>query len=84
MARLKIINVLVLPDFHLRFWLSDGRTFVQDFREEVAHPRGVMDAPLGDQAFFAQARYDPELETVVWPNGYDMDPCRLIEEARFD
>jgi hypothetical protein len=37
-----------------------------------------MTAPLQDPQFFAQVHVDPELETVVWPNGYDMDPDVLI------
>jgi hypothetical protein len=29
--------------------------------------------PLRDPAWFAQVRVDPELGTVVWPNGADLD-----------
>lgn len=35
--------------------------------------RGVF-APLLDPAFFARATIDPELGTVVWPNGADVSP----------
>jgi hypothetical protein len=34
---------------------------------------GVFEA-LQDPAFFAQVRVDPELGTVLWPNGADLDP----------
>jgi hypothetical protein len=27
-----------------------------------------------DQQLFRQVRVDPELGTIVWPNGADMDP----------
>ena len=57
--------------------MSDGRTVERAF-PEFATPIGTMDAPLKDSAFFAQARVDPELETVVWPNGYDICPDVLI------
>jgi len=30
--------------------------------------------PLRDPAYFAKLRVDPELGTVVWPNGADLDP----------
>jgi hypothetical protein len=33
-----------------------------------------MAEPLQDPAYFAKVRVDPELGTVVWPNGYDLDP----------
>ena len=33
-----------------------------------------MAEPLQDPAYFRQVHVDPELGTVVWPNGYDLDP----------
>ena len=33
-----------------------------------------MGEPLRDLAYFRQVRVDPELRTVVWPNGLDLDP----------
>ena len=35
--------------------------------------RGVF-APLKDPAYFARVPVDPELGTIVWPNGADIDP----------
>jgi hypothetical protein len=35
--------------------------------------RGVF-VPLKDPTFFSQVRVDPELGTVSWPNGADLDP----------
>lgn len=34
-------------------------------------------APLRDPAAFAQVRVHPELGTVVWPGGADLDPAVL-------
>lgn len=34
---------------------------------------GVFES-LRDPAYFAQVRVDPELGTVAWPNGADLDP----------
>jgi hypothetical protein len=78
MDRVRIQSVEVLPGYRLRLTLSDGRTIERDFAGELAGPAGPMKAPLKDPQFFAQVRVDPELETVVWPNGYDMDPDVLI------
>ncbi len=35
---------------------------------------GPMAEPLKDADYFGQVRVDSELGTVVWPNGYDLDP----------
>jgi len=33
-----------------------------------------MGEPLRDQSLFRQVRADPELRTIVSPNGFDLDP----------
>jgi hypothetical protein len=42
---------------------------------------GPVFEPLRDEAFFAQVAVDPELGTVVWPNGADLAPDALHEQA---
>jgi Protein of unknown function (DUF2442) len=37
-------------------------------------------APLKDPGVFAQVRIHPELGTVVWPSGADLDPDVLYAE----
>ncbi|MHB1808342.1 MAG: hypothetical protein ACYCU0_03495 [Solirubrobacteraceae bacterium] len=42
---------------------------------DLAHDLwGPLAEPLQDPDYFGQVRVDPELRTVVWPNGYDLDP----------
>lgn len=36
--------------------------------------KGSMFEPLKDLAEFQNVTVDPELETIVWPNGADLDP----------
>ena len=38
--------------------------------------------PLRDPAIFAKVRVDAESGTVTWPNGVDLAPEPLYEEAR--
>lgn len=40
-----------------------------------------MFEPLRDVAYFAQVVVDEELGTVVWPNGADLAPDVLHEQA---
>ena len=36
-----------------------------------------MYSPLRDVALFNQVQLDPEVHTLVWPNGADFDPATL-------
>jgi hypothetical protein len=73
------IGVEVIGDHQLRLTFKDGLVGDVDFTGR--RWRGVSE-PLADPDFFAQARVDPEIRTVVWPNGYDMAPETLYERAR--
>jgi hypothetical protein len=56
----------------LRF--ADGLERTIDFSEVLA---GEMYKPLTDPEYLAQVRLDPEVHTIVWPNGADFDPETL-------
>lgn len=55
---------------HLRF--EDGTEGTLDLASRLSF-RGVT-APLKELSYFRQVRVDPNLGTVVWPNGADLDP----------
>ncbi|MFN0145486.1 MAG: DUF2442 domain-containing protein [Dehalococcoidia bacterium] len=38
---------------------------------------GQLYGPLRDPEFLARVTIDPEVHTVVWPNGADFDPATL-------
>ncbi len=38
---------------------------------------GELFGPLRDLSVFNQVRLDPEVQTLVWPNGADFDPATL-------
>jgi hypothetical protein len=42
---------------------------------------GTEVEPLANPDLFHQAMVDPELETVVWPNGADLSPEFLYQMA---
>jgi hypothetical protein len=56
-----------------RLWLrfNDGAEGEVDL---AAHLMGPVFLPLRDPAIFAAVRLDPELRTIVWPNGADLAP----------
>jgi hypothetical protein len=45
-----------------------------DFRPALA---GELFGPLKVLAVFNQVKIDPEVRTLVWPNGADFDPATL-------
>jgi len=57
-----------------RLWLrfEDGVEGEIDLAAHVSFT-GVLEA-LRDPAFLARVSVDPELGTVTWPNGADLDP----------
>jgi hypothetical protein len=58
---------------HLRF--EDGVEGTIDLSQLIEFS-GVF-TPLQDPAYFATVTVDPELGTIVWDNGADLDPVVL-------
>jgi hypothetical protein len=67
----RITGVEPLESFRLRLTFTDGLTREVDLSGDLWGP---MAEPLQDPDYFRQVCVDPELGTVVWPNGYDLDP----------
>ena len=74
-----VVGVAVLGEHVLRLLFSDGAVGDVDFSGE--HWTGVLE-PLNDPQYFAQVGVDAEAGTVVWPDGIDLAPEPLYEQAR--
>jgi hypothetical protein len=72
-----VVAADVLGDYRLRLRFEDGVDGVLDFAPLLTF-RGVFE-PLRDRAYFATVRVEPELGTIAWPNGADLDPDVLYE-----
>lgn len=68
------VAVEVIGDHRLRLRFEDGAEGELDFSRH--RWRGVF-APLQDPAYFREVTLDPELGTIVWPNGADIAPETL-------
>ena len=57
-------------------WVAfdDGTEQIVDFQGVLA---GELFGPLRDVNLFNQVTIDPEVHTLVWPNGADFDPATL-------
>lgn len=67
----RVVSVEPLETSRLRLTFTDGLVREINLSGELWGP---MAEPLQDPAYFRQVRVDPELGTVVWPNGFDLDP----------
>jgi Protein of unknown function (DUF2442) len=68
----RIVSVDPLEGFVLKLVFEDGSEREVDLEEDLWGP---VFGPLRAQPeLFRQVRVDPELGTIVWPNGADMDP----------
>jgi Protein of unknown function (DUF2442) len=74
----RITAVEPLDGFRLRLTFTDGLVHEIDLSSDLWGP---MAEPLQDLAYFRQVRVDAELGTVVWPNGFDLDPDVLHEPS---
>jgi Protein of unknown function (DUF2442) len=67
-----IIAAQTLKNYHLHLQFEDGVEGIVDLRQLVEFS-GVF-SPLESPEYFAQVRVHPELGTVIWDNGADLDP----------
>jgi len=70
-----------LGGHRLRLTFADGLIGEVDLSDRLAGPVGPVFEPLRQVAYFAQVTLDEELGTIVWPNGADLAPDVLHEQA---
>ena len=73
-----VVEVRTLGDHRLFVRFEDGVQGEIDIAELIRFD-GVF-APLRDPVRFAEVRVDPELRTLGWPNGADLDPDVLYSK----
>ena len=66
-----VVEVRPLGDYRVHLRFEDGVESDIDLGDVIEF-KGVF-APLRDSQEFAKLRIHPELGTVVWPNGADLD-----------
>lgn len=73
---LHIKSAQYVSKFILRLSFDDGTGGDVDLKNVL---NGPVFEPLKDERMFSKVSVDPELETVVWPNGADFAPEFLKE-----
>ena len=64
----------LLEAYRLRVRFEDGAERTIDLEPVLF---GALYGPVRDPAMFRQVKIDPEVRTLVWPNGADFDPATL-------
>lgn len=70
----RVVSFEILAPYVLSVAFEDATRQVVDFRLILA---GELYGPLRDLSLFNQVSIDPEVHTLVWPNGADFDPATL-------
>jgi hypothetical protein len=70
----RVCSFRIVAPFTLRVAFDDGTEQTIDFRPVLA---GELFGPLREASLFSQVSIDPEVNTLVWPNGADFDPATL-------
>jgi hypothetical protein len=70
----RVVSFEKVAPFTLRVRFDDDTAQVIDFRPVL---KGELYSPLQGTSLFDQVRIDPEVHTLVWPNGADFDPAIL-------
>lgn len=70
----RVVDFEIVGSYTLRVKFDDGTAQVIDFRPVLV---GELYSPLQDEKLFNQVEIDPEVHTLVWPNGADFDPATL-------
>ena len=70
----RVVSFQKVAPFTLRVQFDDATSQIIDFRPVL---QGELYGPLQEPTLFDQVRIDPEVHTLVWPNGADFDPAIL-------
>lgn len=75
----RVTSFQIIAPFTLRVAFDDGKEQAINFKPVLA---GELYSPLRDLSLFNAVRIDPEVHTLVWPNGADFDPETLHDWPR--
>lgn len=76
----QITEVEILRPYTLRVAFDDCSEQIIAFESVL---EGDLYGPLCDLNVFNQVAIDPEVHTLVWPNGADFDPATLHDWPRY-
>ena len=76
----RVTGFSIIGLYQLRVQFDDQSEQDINFEPVLA---GDVFRPLRDLQLFNQVKIDPEVQTLVWPNGADFDPATLHDWPRY-
>lgn len=76
----RVRSFKIMAPYILRMEFDDNTWQAINFKPILA---GELYGPLQDLSLFNQVQIDPEVHTLVWPNGADFDPATLHDWPRY-
>ena len=76
----RILDFEKVGPYTLRLLFDDDTSQTIDFRPVL---KGALYGALQDEQLFDAVTVDPEVHTLVWPNGADFDPTILHDWPRY-
>ena len=76
----QVIGFEIVDSYTLWVEFDDGTKQVIDFCPVL---EGALYKPLQDESVFNQVEIDPEVHTLVWPNGADFDAATLHDWPKY-
>ena len=70
----RVTGFEIVGAYKVRVHFNDGVSQTIDFEQILV---GEIYGPLKEPAVFNKVNIDPEVQTLVWPNGADFDPATL-------
>jgi hypothetical protein len=74
-----VVEVRYVRDYIVWLRFQDGTSGEVDISLSF---KGPVFEPLRDLDFFKRVQVDPEIGTIVWPNGADVAPETLYERVQ--
>ena len=75
----RVIQFEIVAPYTLRVQFADGKEQIINFRPVLA---GELSGHCRT-SIFTTVKIDPEIHTLVWPNGADFDPATLHDWSQY-
>jgi uncharacterized protein DUF2442 len=77
----RVTEFQIVGAYKVRVHFDDGVAQTINFEPVLF---GEMYGPLRELAIFNKVKIDPEVHTLVWPNGADFDPATLHDWPAYE